>query len=69
MVESGQFTREQLHAEIQEVIAGTKPGRERGDERILVHTTGIVSQDVAIAWRVYEKAKARGLGIPLPAAG
>jgi len=68
MVESGQFTREQLHAEIHEVVAGTKPGRERDDERILVHTTGLVSQDVAIAHVVYEKAKAQGLGIWLPGA-
>jgi ornithine cyclodeaminase len=49
-------------------VAGTKPGRERDDERILVHTTGLVSQDVAIAHVVYEKAKAQGLGIWLPGA-
>ncbi len=69
MLDAGQFTREQLHAEIQDVIVGNKPGREREEERILVHTTGLVSQDVGIAYKVYEKAKARGLGIRLPAAG
>ena len=41
------FSREQLYAEIHELVAGTKPGRERDDERILIHTTGLVSQDVA----------------------
>jgi len=68
MVESGQFTREQLHGEISDVVTGARPGRQREDERILVHTTGLVSQDVAIAYKVYEKARAQGRGIWLPAA-
>ena len=42
--------------------------RERDDERILLHTTGMVSHDIGIAWRIYQKAKAQGLGIALPTA-
>ena len=38
-----------------------KPGRERDDERILVHTTGMVSHDIGIAWNIYKQAKAQGL--------
>ena len=68
MVESGQFTREQLHGEIHDVVAGAKKGRERDDERVLVHTTGIVSQDIALAHFVYAKARAKGMGTWLPAA-
>lgn len=68
MIEAGEFSREQLHAEIGEVVAGLKPGRERDDERILLHTTGMVSHDIAIAWRIYQKAAAQGLGIALPTA-
>lgn len=68
MVDEGVFKRESLHAEIHEVVAGTKPGRERDDERILVHTTGLVSQDVALCHFIYTKAKERGMGIMLPAA-
>jgi alanine dehydrogenase len=68
MVDGGVFTRAQLHGEIHEVVAGTKPGRERAEERILVHTTGLVSQDIAICHYIFEQAKARGLGIALPAA-
>jgi ornithine cyclodeaminase len=68
MVDSGTFVRDQLHAEIHEVVAGAKKGREHPDERILVHTTGLVSQDVAICHYIFEQAKARGLGIALPAA-
>lgn len=69
MVESRQFTRDHLHGEIQDVISGAKPGREREEERILVHTTGLVSQDVMMAHIVHARARERGLGIRLPAAG
>lgn len=68
MLDAGQFDRSRLHAEIGEVVAGEKPGRERDDERILVHTTGLVSQDIGIAWWIYRKALEQGLGIPLPTA-
>ena len=67
-VETGLFSRQQLHAEIHELVAGQKSGRERDDERILVHTTGLVSQDVALAHFVYERALAKGSGLWLPAA-
>ncbi len=68
MVEGGQFSRAQMHGEIQDVIAGTKSGRTSPEERILIATTGLVSQDVAIAHYLFEAAKAKGLGMWLPAA-
>ena len=68
MVESGLFSREQLHAEIHELVSGRKIGRERDDERILIHTTGLVSQDVALAHFLYERALEKGLGMWLPSA-
>ena len=68
MVESGQFGRERLHAEIEEVVVGAKPGRTSERERILVHTCGLVSQDVALAHHIYAAALQRGKGIWLPAA-
>jgi alanine dehydrogenase len=68
MIESGEFTRAQLHADIGQVVAGLKSGRERDDERILIHTTGMVSHDIGIAWRIYRQARAQGLGIALPTA-
>ena len=63
MVEGGLFSRERLHGEIQELVAGEKKGRESDDERILIHTTGLVSQDVALAHFLYRKALERGLGL------
>jgi alanine dehydrogenase len=68
MVETGQFRKEQLYAEIQDVIAGLKPGRTRDDERILVHTCGMASQDVALAHFVYLSMLNKECGIRLPAA-
>ena len=67
-VESGLFSRAQLHGEIHELVAGTKTGRERDDERILIHTTGLVSQDVALAHFLYQRALEKGRGIWLPSA-
>ena len=68
MVEGGLFARDMLHAEIQDLVAGTKPGRERADERILIHTTGLVSQDVALAHFLYRRALEQGRGVWLPSA-
>jgi ornithine cyclodeaminase len=68
MVESGQFSREQLYGEIQDLVSGAKRGRERDDERILIHTTGLVSQDIALAHFLYRNALEQGLGIWLPTA-
>jgi alanine dehydrogenase len=68
MIESGVFARAQLHAEIQELVSGQKPGRERDDERILIHTTGLVSQDVALAHFVFQRALEQGRGMWLPSA-
>jgi ornithine cyclodeaminase len=67
-VESGLFSHEQLYAEIQELVAGKKEGRERDDERILIHTTGLVSQDVALAHFMYRRALEKGVGMWLPTA-
>ena len=48
MIDAGKFSRAQLHADIGEIVTGLKPGRQSPDERILVHTTGMVSHDIGI---------------------
>lgn len=68
MIAAGEFDRARLHADIGQVVAGLEPGRERDEERILVHTTGMVSHDIGICWHIYQKAKEQGLGIALPTA-
>ncbi len=65
VMSEGHLTEDRIHAEIQDIVAKRRPGRERPDERILIKTVGLVSQDVAVAYRTYEKAVAAGRGIPL----
>jgi alanine dehydrogenase len=68
MVDDGLFSHQQLHADIPQITTGQRKGRERDGERILIHTTGYVSQDIAISYWIYQQAKARSMGIVLPAA-
>ena len=66
MIDEGQFSREQLHGEICDVVSGKVAGRENEAERILIHTTGLVSQDIAMCHFVYQNAREKGIGIKLP---
>ena len=51
-----------IHAEIGEVLAGTKAGRTTNDEMTLYKSVGIAIQDVAAAHLVYRKAVEKGVG-------
>ncbi|MDD2694534.1 MAG: ornithine cyclodeaminase family protein [Anaerolineales bacterium] len=53
------------NAELGEIVAGQKPGRERPDERIVDFNYGLAMEDIAIAQRVYHKAQALNLGTRL----
>jgi ornithine cyclodeaminase/alanine dehydrogenase-like protein (mu-crystallin family) len=59
---AGLRTREQVHAELADVVAGRKPGRTRGDEITIFDSSGTALEDVAAAIAVYEKACALGRG-------
>lgn len=59
----GLMSVENVHAELGEVVAGTKPGRESDSETIVFDSTGTALQDVAAAAVVYEKAVAAGAGL------
>ena len=51
-----------VYAELSEIVAGKKRGRERDDEVIIFDSTGMALQDVAAAAIVYERALAAGRG-------
>jgi ornithine cyclodeaminase/alanine dehydrogenase-like protein (mu-crystallin family) len=55
-IAAGVMTRDDVRAELGEVIAGRKPGRLRDDEIVIFDSTGTALQDVAAAAAVYEKA-------------
>ena len=46
-----------LHAELGEVVAGVKPGRESDKERILAINIGLALEDVIVADYIYKVAK------------
>ena len=53
-------------ADLGEIVAGTKPGRERAEERTLAINLGLALDDMAVAPEVFRRAVAQGLGIWLP---
>jgi ornithine cyclodeaminase/alanine dehydrogenase-like protein (mu-crystallin family) len=59
---AGVMTRESVHAELGEVVAGRKPGRVRDDEVIVFDSTGTGLQDVAAAIAAYRRALERKAG-------
>jgi len=56
------MTREDVHAELGEVIAGVKSGRDSSDEIIIFDSTGMALQDVITATIIYEKAVDKRVG-------
>lgn len=62
-LKDGKFNRSE--AELGEIIAGHKPGRETREEIIIYDSTGVALQDVAAAALVYERAVQMGCGVRL----
>ncbi len=54
------------YADLGELVAGLKPGRQDGKERTLAINLGLAMDDMAVAPTIYQKAKEMGLGIELP---
>jgi alanine dehydrogenase len=59
---AGLLTRENVHAELADVVSGRRPGRTRQDEVTIFDSSGTALQDVAAAVAVYEKALLSGRG-------
>jgi ornithine cyclodeaminase/alanine dehydrogenase len=55
-----------LHAEIGEVVAGVKPGRESDDELIIDMNIGMGVEDVVVGREIFQRACDQGLGRILP---
>ena len=51
-----------IHAKLGDIIIGNKMGRTCDDEITVFDSTGLAVQDIATAWKVYEKALKRGIG-------
>jgi alanine dehydrogenase len=58
----GLMTRDQVHAELGDVVTGRRPGRSDAAEITIFDSSGTALQDVAAAIVVFEKASALGRG-------
>lgn len=56
----------QPHADLGEIVAGKKPGRQFPTERSMAMNLGLALDDMAVAPTIYQKAKEMGLGVWLP---
>jgi ornithine cyclodeaminase/alanine dehydrogenase-like protein (mu-crystallin family) len=61
-IASDLMNKQNVHAELGEVIAGIKPGRTSSDEIIIFDSTGMALQDVIAAATVFQKAVDKGIG-------
>ncbi len=61
-VAAGAFRREDVYAELGEIAAGMKRGRERDEEITVADLTGVGVQDAAVANLVLDAALRRGIG-------
>jgi alanine dehydrogenase len=61
-VEAGKLSEATLHAELGEIAAGLKPGRQREDETILFWHRGLSLSDIALGHAMLDKAARLGIG-------
>ena len=64
-VDTGRLSERSLYAQIGEIVAGAKPGREHPDERILFWHRGLSILDVALAHLILTRAEATDTGTML----
>ena len=60
-INAGKISELDFYAEIGEIAAGVKPGRESADQTILFWHRGLATSDIALGAFMLEKARAMGL--------
>ena len=61
-VDTGRLSATTLYAELGQIVAGLRPGRERADERILLWHRGLSILDVAVGAMILQRAEQAGAG-------
>jgi ornithine cyclodeaminase len=61
-VEAGKLTAQTLHAELGQIVAGLRPGRESAAETILFWHRGLSLSDIALGHALLVKATSIGAG-------
>ncbi len=64
-IERGEIQPSDVYAEIGEIAAGLKPGRQDDDEITYFKSVGNAAQDAAVAQAVYQRALQEGLGVEI----
>lgn len=65
MYSDGLLSDDDIYAELAEIIAGEKPGRESDEEFIYFNSIGLAFTDICVAASLYRQAKAHGYGTVL----
>ncbi len=65
-VDAGLVTGESIAGELADVVAGTRPGRESDDERILFWHRGLATTDIALGQAILDRAIEQDVGTILP---
>ena len=63
-IAAGLLRKEDVYAELSEIVSGKKPGRTTVDDITVFDSTGIALEDAVAAITVYEKAHAGRIGVP-----
>ena len=66
MYKDGALKDSDIYADLNELVAGDKPGRENKNERTYFNAVGLAYVDVAIAWAMFKQATEKGYGQVLP---
>jgi ornithine cyclodeaminase/alanine dehydrogenase-like protein (mu-crystallin family) len=66
---AGTVSRDDVHADLAELAAGCKRGRENPDELVIFDSSGSGLQDVAAAWLAYKTARTADIGSTFNLAG
>ena len=61
-IAEGAMTRDHVHAELGELVSGTRPGRTDRDQITLYKSVGVAVQDAAAAAMVLDAARSAGVG-------
>ena len=61
-INAGAMAQADAHAELGQVLVGTRPGRSSAEEIIIFDSTGVGVQDVCTAAAIYEQCVRTGLG-------
>jgi ornithine cyclodeaminase len=61
-ISKGVISADHIHAELGELVTGTKEGRTNNSEITVFKSVGLAIQDVSTAAKVYELARAKGIG-------